>query len=145
MSGIYIKGMKESDGCLDCVLRLANRCELWKNVWSAAVNSSEKCPIIPVPDHRRLGDLDALREAVGEVELKAREEYCELSDAEKECEYEMGVWDGIHMAAKILSTAPTIIPLCEEVYDKYTDTAGNLHWTGTHSGKHIIPAGKEGE
>jgi hypothetical protein len=26
----------------------------------------------------------------------------------------------------------------EEVYDKYTDTAGNLHWTGTHSGKHII-------
>jgi hypothetical protein len=32
----------------------------------------------------------------------------------------------------------------EEVYDKYTDTAGNLHWTGTHSGKHIIRA-EEGE
>ena len=32
----------------------------------------------------------------------------------------------------------------EEVYDKYVDTAGNLRWTGTHSGEHIIPA-EEGE
>lgn len=31
----------------------------------------------------------------------------------------------------------------EEVYDKYTDTAGNLHWTGTHSGKHIVKADEE--
>lgn len=30
--------------------------------------------------------------------------------------------------------------LPEEVYDKYTDTAGHLHWTGTSSGKHIIKA-----
>lgn len=28
----------------------------------------------------------------------------------------------------------------EEVYGKHTDTAGNLRWTGTHSGEHIIPA-----
>ncbi len=28
----------------------------------------------------------------------------------------------------------------EEVYDKFTDTVGNIHWTGTRSGKHIIPA-----
>lgn len=34
--------------------------------------------------------------------------------------------------------------LPEEVYDKLTDTAGNLHWTGTHSGQHIVRA-KEGE
>lgn len=34
--------------------------------------------------------------------------------------------------------------LPEEVYNKYTDTAGNLHWTGTHSGKHVVKA-KEGE
>ena len=40
--------------------------------------------------------------------------------------------------------APTIIPVCEEVYDKYTDTAGNLHWTGTHSVKHIVKV-EEGE
>lgn len=35
-------------------------------------------------------------------------------------------------------------PFIEEVYDKYTDTAGNLHWIGTHSGKHIVRA-VEGE
>ena len=32
----------------------------------------------------------------------------------------------------------------EEVYGKYTDTAGNLHWTGTKSGEHILKA-EEGE
>lgn len=36
------------------------------------------------------------------------------------------------------------IDYAEEVYDRYTDTAGNLHWTGTSSGKHIIKA-EEGE
>lgn len=35
--------------------------------------------------------------------------------------------------------APTIIP-AEEVYGQYTDTAGNFHWTGTHSGAHTIKA-----
>ena len=34
--------------------------------------------------------------------------------------------------------------LPEEVYDKYTDTVGNLHYTGTNSGKHIVKA-EEGE
>lgn len=35
-------------------------------------------------------------------------------------------------------------PSSEEVYGKYTDKAGNLHWTGTKSGEHIIKA-EEGE
>ena len=36
------------------------------------------------------------------------------------------------------NTIDTDIKASEEVFDKYTDTAGNLHWTGTHSGEHII-------
>ena len=32
----------------------------------------------------------------------------------------------------------------EEVYGQYTDTAGNFHWAGTHSGEHIVRQ-KEGE
>lgn len=32
----------------------------------------------------------------------------------------------------------------EEVYGKYTDTAGNYHWCGTHSGEHKIKK-EEGE
>lgn len=32
----------------------------------------------------------------------------------------------------------------EEVYGQYTDTVGNYHWCGTHSGKHTVKA-EEGE
>lgn len=39
--------------------------------------------------------------------------------------------------------APTVIEK-EEVYSQYTDTAGNFHWCGTHSGEHKIKA-EEGE
>lgn len=42
-----------------------------------------------------------------------------------------------------LASMPPSPYLCEEVYDKYTDTAGNLHWTGTHSGEHTIRTGGE--
>lgn len=35
--------------------------------------------------------------------------------------------------------------LPEEVYGIHADTAGNLHWTGTSSGTHIIPTDKEGK
>lgn len=119
MSGIYIKGMEMPRNCMDCCVYW-DKCPVWR-MSEVCKDYSDKvhldCPLIPVPDHGRLGDLGALREAVGEVELKARKEYYELSDAEKECEYEMGVWDGIHMAAKIISTAPTIIPASKQEVD----------------------------
>ena len=41
-----------------------------------------------------------------------------------------------------IDDAPTVIG-AEEVYNQYTDTAGNLHWTGTHSGEHIVRAEEE--
>lgn len=31
----------------------------------------------------------------------------------------------------------------EEVFDEYYDSAGNYHFIGTHTGKHIIPAIKK--
>lgn len=68
----------------------------------------------PVPEHGRLGDLDALAAQCDDPY------WCVwLSDIE---------------------AAPTIVPACEEVYAKHTDTAGNLHWAGTSSGAHTIPA-----
>jgi len=30
------------------------------------------------------------------------------------------------------------IATTEIVYNRYTDTAGNYHWTGTYSGEHIV-------
>lgn len=114
--GVYIKGMEMPKSCAKCELFGEYGCPFIGAVGYALTKGkrNEDCPLVPVPDHGRLIDADAMREAVGEVELKARKEYYELSDAEKECEYEMGVWDGLHMAAKILSTTPTIIPADKE-------------------------------
>lgn len=108
MSGIYIKGMEMPKHGTVIIIYANGIVTDYDDEHQEALGTA-----IPVPEHGRLGDLDVLREAVGKVELEAREEYYNLSDAEKECEYEMGVWDGIHMAAKILSTAPTIIPASE--------------------------------
>ena len=66
MSGIYIKGMEMPTSCGKCgwynfieeVCR-ANRCEIpaTDNVY---LSRHKDCPIIPVPPHGRLGDLDKL-------------------------------------------------------------------------------------
>lgn len=79
---------------------------------------------ISVPPHRRLIDADALRTFAYERQKETGIACC--------------------VDALDISLAPTVIPASEEVYDKYTDTAGNLHWTGTHSGKQIVKA-EEGE
>lgn len=71
---------------------------------------------VSVPPHGRLIDADALREVV--------KKHATPSDA----------W-----VFSLIRTAPTIIP-AEEVYGQYTDTAGNFHWCGTHSGEHKIKA-----
>lgn len=39
--------------------------------------------------------------------------------------------------------ASTVIE-AEEVYGQYTDTGGNYHWCGTHSGEHTIKAEEGG-
>lgn len=88
---------------------------------------------VTVPPHGRLGDLDRLEQMFVDIDNAP---YSGFDGTEP--------FYSAEDAALIIRLAPTIIPACEEVYDKYTDTAGNLHWTGTHSGKHIISA-EEGE
>ena len=53
--------------------------------------------------------------------------------------YNMDFCDG-YEADEWVHNAPVVIPASEEVYANYTDTAGNLHWTGTVSGAHTISA-----
>ena len=80
-----------------------------------------------VPPHGRLGDLDALEVDNGWLDNKD------------------GTQTHIQFVyANDIINTPTIIPASEEVFDKYTDTAGNFHWCGTHSGEHTIKA-EEGE
>lgn len=76
-----------------------------------------------VPSHGRLIDADAL-----------------IIDKSQEFIHKSMVFGGQYVFSEsAILNAPTIIP-AEEVYNKYTDTAGNLHWTGTRSGEHTIKA-----
>lgn len=77
---------------------------------------------VPVPPHGRLIDADALMR------------HCVMLP------FDGGSLPVVY--ASYIRNAPTVIE-AEEVYNKYTDTAGNLHWTGTKSGEHTIRA--EGE
>ena len=118
---IYIPGMKMPKNCIDCAFG-------W-NGWCHRINSRafvevdmrrHDCPLIEIPPHGRLIDGDT-----------AYERFLDLMD-------QQGAINPCQLGT-ILVDAPTVIE-AEEVYNKYTDTAGKLHWTGTHSGEHIIPA-----
>lgn len=79
---------------------------------------------IPVPSHGRLIDANVLYE-----DCALDHDYQVIATTTRINEY---------MQLKI-DNASTIIE-AEEVYDKYTDTAGNFHWCGTKSGEHTIKA-----
>lgn len=96
------------------------------------------CTAISVPPHGRLIDADAvvaeIQDAIDNMEYSYP--YL-LREEQSQREH------GMVFAEDIVRDAPTIIP-AEEVYGQYTDTAGNFHWCGTHSGEHTIKA-EEGE
>lgn len=83
---------------------------------------------VPVPPHGRLIDADANLAVMKRVLDAPYTGHGTIDTAM------------LKASIKMFEEAPTIIQASEEVYDKYTDTAGNLHWTGTHSGKHIVKA-----
>lgn len=120
--GVYIKDMEVPKTCEDC--NLESFCDRWVEarkmcgelaVRTKATIRHPDCPLIPVQEHGDLIDRDALEDEL--------DNFCQDS------------W-----VYNTLYHAPTVIPASEEVYRKYTDTAGNLHWTGTKSGEHIIRA-----
>lgn len=132
---VLIKGMEMPKNCLtcpcsdseygECVIDPEKRCpEDYKQ-------RAEWCLLVPVPPHGRCIDADALAKRIKDERRNQAEYY-----ADRYAPVVMAYGD---CYGKVQS-APTIIPACEEVYDKYTDTAGNLHWTGTQSGKHIVKA-----
>ena len=69
MSGIYIKGMEMPTGCAFCKIKRRNGkkmvCPFVNEQWdihdpmSADLRLND-CPLVPVPDHGRLIDADAL-------------------------------------------------------------------------------------
>lgn len=59
---ILIKGMEIPTSCSRCFCMAS--CRLWKNIMHPEFNRHRNCPLVPVPPHGRLGDLDALAESV---------------------------------------------------------------------------------
>ena len=60
--GVYIKGMEMPKSCLSCPLQGGTAdCRLTQKTynWGLSERPSD-CPLVPVPPHGRLGDLDAL-------------------------------------------------------------------------------------
>ena len=124
MSGVYIKGMEmPKTGEYRCVIR-----KWGEEITIDLYGNEELCgTLVPVPDHGRLIDADAMQE-----------EWYRLNFDRKITDGTLAYWN------YRLSQMPTIIP-AEEVYASGYDTAGNYHWTETQTGEHTIPADKGGE
>ena len=97
--GVYIKGMEMPSKCVEC--RLATKTDfdscpfcdvtmrdLSKDEWW--YERPQDCPLVPVPPHGRLGDLDAIR--------------ADIDEKRPGRSYE-DAW-----ALTVIDTAPTIIP-----------------------------------
>lgn len=86
-------------------------------------NFMEHLTAVPVPPHGRLIDQDACRDEF----MDGVYELCNDDPDNYRANAIIDLYDN----------APPVIE-AEEVYGQFTDTAGNYHWCGTHSGKHIV-------
>ena len=119
---VLVKGMEMPKNCGGCPLRASCVHRIYLEY------RPDYCPLIEIPPHGSLIDMDDFLQECSELEsYRTAMKLCEVIEAEP-----------CNDLAKP-NNAPAIIE-AEEVYNKYTDTTGKLHWTGTHSGEHIIPA-----
>lgn len=76
--GVYIKGMEMPKNCHLCPMCLMRFCqagdrELSERETRPNAKRPEDCPLLPVPPHGRLGDLDELE---AEMRRKTNERFC---------------------------------------------------------------------
>ena len=109
--GIYIKGMEMPTSCRECPLEQGDSGYRWcgaiqkvKSTWDYREYLPDWCPLVPVPDHGRLGDLDAL--------YKKMEHY---SDNEGATGYQDDTFICRDSVLFAIEDAPTIIPASEYV------------------------------
>ena len=111
--GIYIKGMETPTRCGRCDMRIAiyddgafdhYECCITAAIIDNVGEKMEDCPLIPVPSHGRLGDLDALKERV------TKRLYSSNHGSMAEAYYAALI--------DLIDTAPTIIPEEEEENDE---------------------------
>ena len=86
---VYIKGMEMPKSCFECPMRWkvdpdTIKClatgERFEETFAGTIETRNRgnCPLIPVPDHGRLGDLDKLAEEIHERwEAYPADAFCE--------------------------------------------------------------------
>ena len=105
--GIYLPNMETPKDCLKCPF-----CLFADGYWKCLVDGSHAdfggtcrpslCPIVPVPEHGRLGDLDELYASLKKWLIQNRHSMTEATKV-----WIRGVLEGI-------AAAPTIIPADKE-------------------------------
>ena len=102
MSGVYIKGMEIPDKCGHC--RFADAFDCWVDRQFIPTHDARRkdCPLIEIPPHGRLGDLDELYNHLNEWYLTHEHGFSETEKI-----YIMAMLSGV-------KDSPTIIPASEE-------------------------------
>lgn len=91
---VYIKGMEKPSDCVNCIFCYDDECLMHKpNEYRSWPEEYKNCPLVPVPEHGRLIDADALMENA---------QYKGTHDI-------VTAWD--------IVAAPTIIPASKEEQD----------------------------
>ena len=114
MSGVFIKGMEMPTSCFQCEFRTKIdpdnlMCIISQKTFEDRFyhieHRDESCPLVPVPDHGRLIDADALWK-----EEKSADALHKLRPKGESVIYDAGFLAGYRAAAQIASKMPTIIP-----------------------------------
>ena len=110
---LFIKGMKMPKNCRDCIWIQRDRpagkvyctaTDPWLDISRVLINSRHDCcPLIEVPPHGRLGDLDKLEKM-----------FADIDSAPYSCFDGEEPFYSAEDAAQIIRLAPTIIPASEE-------------------------------
>lgn len=104
--GIYIKGMEMPKNCKECFACKAELSQEKKVIYVCCFAQTD-CPLIPVPPHGRLGDLDELFNHLDEWHLTNNPVF-----TKEEAFYVRTMLAGI-------AEAPTIIPADESNMDSF--------------------------
>lgn len=103
--GVYIKGMEMPRSCQSCFANEYQVCIFTDS--NAAINEKlPDCPLVPVPEHGRLIDADALMLAIQEY----IDEYSEIDEQGLHNEK----WCAMKEATMSIEDTPTIIPADKE-------------------------------
>ena len=120
---ILIKGMDMPKRCGECPLSLYPYSPCWKNGgaldWE---NRHNRCPLLPVPPHGRLGDLGELAKIV--LNWITTQEKAYPNEDSNALSWRLGARAMGNQIYRDIEAAPTIIP-AEEDTDFFTK--GHLH------------------